>query len=102
MKSTNHRRQFLKSAITFGAGTILLPMMQCKGNSEAISNSKSFFNVGQRNGRWWLVTPENEYIFICSRLLNRISGNGKENFPILPETHLKNGVTILLVISVSG
>ena len=63
MRSIIQRRQFLKSAVTFGAGTLALPLLQCNGNSETLSNFKNFYKVDQRNGRWWLVTPDNEYIF---------------------------------------
>ena len=46
--------------MVLGAGSILLPYA-CKGTST--TRAEHFFSVAQKNGRWWLVTPEGAYIF---------------------------------------
>lgn len=63
MTSKIDRRRFLGSALALGAGSMAWPLTQCTGNSSTLSEPKGFFTVGQRKGRWWLVTPDNEYIF---------------------------------------
>ena len=63
MEAKIDRRHFLGSALALGAGSMVWPLTQCIGNSNTLSESKGFFTVVQRNGHWWLVTPDNEYIF---------------------------------------
>jgi hypothetical protein len=63
MKSTIDRRCFLGNALKLGTGSLVLPLMRCTEKSSTVAESKRFFTVDKRNGRWWLVTPQNEYIF---------------------------------------
>lgn len=63
MKYTFNRRHFIGSAITIGSGVIIWPLARCTEDSTSRTKSNNFFTVGQRNGRWWLITPDNEYIF---------------------------------------
>ncbi len=63
MTSKIDRRRFLGSALALGAGSMAWPLTQCTGNSNTLSKSNSFYTVGQRKGRWWLVTPDNECTF---------------------------------------
>jgi hypothetical protein len=57
------RRRFLGSAFALGAGSMVLSLLQCAGNSNTHMDARGFFTVDQKNGRWWLVTPDNEYTF---------------------------------------
>ena len=54
------RRNFVLTGFAFTAGSMSLPF-----NSFSSSKKKAegFFTVAQKNDRWWLVTPEWEYIF---------------------------------------
>ena len=63
MKLTYNRRQFINSVAALGMGSILWPLTGRQKNANLSGKTKKFFTVDQRNGRWWLVSPENEYTF---------------------------------------
>lgn len=63
MNSKLKRRRFLSSAIVLGAGAMAWPLVSCTNKLNAETKTQGFFTVGQHNGRWWLVTPNNEYTF---------------------------------------
>jgi hypothetical protein len=54
------RRHFLNSLLFVGGAGLLLPF-GCSGLPG--KNEDSFFSIAQKNGRWWLVTPQGDYIF---------------------------------------
>lgn len=59
MRKRIDRRKFIGASLLAGAGTTLFPY----GCSNAGSYSGGFFAVAQKNGRWWLVTPEGKFTF---------------------------------------
>jgi len=61
------RRTFLKGASGLAAGAAYPWAAQARQNEAATAadrpGKKSSFTVGQRSGRWWLITPEGEPFF---------------------------------------
>lgn len=55
-----NRRRFLGSSLLIGAGAMLMPSA-CVNSSK--NKSGAFFSLAQKNGRWWLVTPDGNYTF---------------------------------------
>lgn len=55
-----NRRNFISSSLLIGAGSMVLPS-SCLGSSR--SKYRAFYNLAQKNGRWWLVTPEGDHTF---------------------------------------
>jgi hypothetical protein len=54
------RRDFLNSLLLVGGVGLLLPF-GCSGITG--KNNDSFFSLAQKDDRWWLVTPQGDYIF---------------------------------------
>ncbi len=61
----SNRRQFLGSALAFGAGAAVWPFSQALGARAKTTQSEpeGFFTLGQRKGHWWLITPEGKPFF---------------------------------------
>jgi hypothetical protein len=55
-----NRRSFLATSILAGAGSMVLPG-SCLGS--AGRKPEGYFTLAQKNGRWWLLSPEGEYSF---------------------------------------
>jgi hypothetical protein len=55
-----NRRSFLATSILAGAGSMVLPG-SCLGS--AGRKTEGYFTLAQKNGRWWLLSPEGEYSF---------------------------------------
>ena len=65
---TLSRRGFMKQTAGLAASTVITRPLLSFESSEAATqttqlNAKGFFAVGQRNGRWWLITPEGQPFF---------------------------------------
>ncbi len=60
MKRKLDRRDFLSASILLGAGAFMLPYSCSNASSD---KAGAFFSVAQKNGRWWLVTPQGEHTF---------------------------------------
>ena len=65
---TLSRRGFMKQTAGLAASTVITRPLLYFESSEAATqttqlNAKGFFTVGQRNGRWWLITPEGQPFF---------------------------------------
>ncbi len=62
------RRKFLKQTAGLAALPVIARSLLSFGNFKAAAqttqvNSEGFFTIGQRNGRWWFITPENRPFF---------------------------------------
>lgn len=55
-----NRRSFLGTSIALGAGSAILPLSSFSSSKYA---AEKYYTVAQKNGRWWLVTPEGEHTF---------------------------------------
>lgn len=55
-----NRKEFINISLLIGAGGLLFPY-GCVETSK--NNASDFFRVAQKNGRWWVITPEGEYTF---------------------------------------
>ncbi len=55
-----NRRNFIGASLLLGAGSMVLPI---SGSGLLKNKLSTFFTVAKKNGRWWLITPEGEYIF---------------------------------------
>lgn len=53
----------MKYNIALGAGAMVSSIAGCQSKSHKKIKPDSFFRVGEKNGRNWLITPEKEYIF---------------------------------------
>ena len=68
MMETISRRKFLKKTTGLAASTIITgSLISLKSSKAAVKttqiNAEGFFTIGQRNGRWWFITPEGKPFF---------------------------------------
>ena len=62
------RRRFIKQTAELATLTVIARPLLSFESSEAAAqtmhvNARRFFTVGQRNGRWWFITPEGRRFF---------------------------------------
>ena len=62
------RRRFMKQTAKFAALTVIAKPLLSFESAEASAqttqvNTRGFFTVGQRKGRWWFITPEGRPFF---------------------------------------
>lgn len=61
-----NRRKFLKRTASLGAGLTAASLFQCTETAQAKTTqnaSDGFFTLGQRQGHWWLITPDGKPFF---------------------------------------
>jgi hypothetical protein len=66
MNNNSHRRSFLKRSVALGAGlsvASLSQIAQAAPTKTTQAEPDGFFTVGQRDGHWWLITPEGKSFF---------------------------------------